>query len=56
MIIMEGPGVQAGYTTNNHVWLMQVGTTIAHDMCLNLANATYPALPGTSADNNNCQN
>ncbi|HET9999877.1 MAG TPA: alkaline phosphatase family protein [Ktedonobacteraceae bacterium] len=55
MIIMEGPGVQAGFTTNNHVWIMQVGPTIAADMCLNLANATFNPLPGTSADNNNCQ-
>ena len=56
MIIMEGPGVQTGFTTNQHVWLMQVGTTVAADMCLNLANATYNALPGTSADGNNCHN
>jgi hypothetical protein len=55
MIVMEGPGVQSGYTINQHVWLMQVGTTVAADMCLNLANATYSPLPGTSADNNNCQ-
>ncbi len=54
MIIMEGPGVQHGFTTNGHVWLMQVGTTVAADMCLNLANATYGALPGTSSNNNNC--
>jgi predicted AlkP superfamily pyrophosphatase or phosphodiesterase len=49
VIIMEGPGVQAGFTTNRHVWLMQVGTTVAADMCLNLADATFGALPGTSA-------
>ncbi len=55
MIIMEGPGVQSGYTTNNHVWLMQVGTTVAADMCLKLANATFSPLPGTYFDNNNCQ-
>jgi hypothetical protein len=56
MIIMEGPGVQPGFTTDRHVWLMQVGTTVANDMCLDLANATYPQLPGTSNDDNNCQN
>jgi len=55
VIIVEGPGVRAGFTTNRHVWLMQVGTTVADDMCLNLANATFGALPGTSAQNNNCQ-
>ena len=55
MIIMEGPGVQRGFTTNRHVWLMQVGTTIANDMCLDLADATFQQLPGTSSDNNNCQ-
>src|SRR5579859_5526990 len=54
MIIMEGPGVQQGFTTDQHVWVMQVGTTIAKDMCLNLANATLDALPGTSSDDNNC--
>lgn len=54
LIVLEGPGVQAGYSTNQHVWLMQTGSTIAADMCLNLANATYAPLPGTSADNNNC--
>ncbi|HLZ80405.1 MAG TPA: alkaline phosphatase family protein [Ktedonobacteraceae bacterium] len=54
MIIMEGPGVQQGFTTDQHVWVMQVGTTIANDMCLNLANATLNALPGTSSDDNNC--
>jgi len=54
MIIMEGPGVRAGFTTDSHVWIMQVGTTVAADMCLNLANATYGALPGTGSDNNNC--
>jgi predicted AlkP superfamily pyrophosphatase or phosphodiesterase len=52
VIIMEGPGVQVGFTTNQHVWLMQVGTTVAADMCLNLANATFAPLPGTSADGN----
>ncbi len=55
MIIMEGPGIQSGYTTNNHVWLMQVGTTVAADMCLKLADATFSPLPGTYFDNNNCQ-
>ena len=55
LMILEGPGVQAGYTTSQHVWLMQVGSTVAADMCLKLANATYFALPGTRADNNNCQ-
>jgi len=55
LVIMEGPGVQVGFTTNQHVWLMQVGTTVAADMCLNLANATFGALPGTGAANNNCQ-
>jgi predicted AlkP superfamily pyrophosphatase or phosphodiesterase len=52
LMVLEGPGVQAGFATNQHVWLMQTGSTIAADMCLNLANATYPPLPGTSADNN----
>jgi len=52
LMVLEGPGVQAGYTTNQHVWLMQVGKTVAADMCLNLANATYYPLPGTSADGN----
>lgn len=56
MLVMEGPGVHSGFTTNQHVWLMQVGSTVAADMCLNLADATYPPLPGTNADNNNCQN
>lgn len=56
MIVMEGPGVQPGYTTNQHVWIMQVGSTVAADMCLDLANATYQPLPGTSSDDNNCQN
>lgn len=55
MLVMEGPGVQSGFTTNRHVWLMQVGSTVAANMCLNLANATYSPLPGTSGDNNNCQ-
>ncbi len=52
LMVLEGPGVQAGYTTNQHVWLMQAGKTVADDMCLNLANATYAHLPGTSADGN----
>jgi hypothetical protein len=52
LIVLEGPGVQAGFTTNQHVWLMQAGSTVAADMCLNLANATYAPLPGTSADGN----
>ncbi|HYK85515.1 MAG TPA: alkaline phosphatase family protein [Ktedonobacteraceae bacterium] len=56
MIVMVGPGVQPGFSTNQHVWLMQVGSTVAADMCLNLANATYAPLPGTSGDDNNCQN
>ncbi len=56
MITLEGPGIQRGFTTDQHVWVMQVGSTIADNMCLNLANATLDALPGTSADNNNCQN
>lgn len=55
MIIMEGPGVQSGYTTNNHVWLMQVGATVASDMCLKLADATFSPLPGTQSNDNNCQ-
>ena len=55
LMVLEGPGVQAGFTTNQHVWLMQTGSTIAADMCLNLANATYAPLPGTSADDK-CQN
>ncbi len=55
LVIMEGPGVQVGFTTNQHVWLMQAGSTVAADMCLNLANATFSPLPGTSAANNNCQ-
>ena len=54
LIVLEGPGVQAGFTTNQHVWLMQAGSTVAADMCLDLANATYAPLPGTSADDNNC--
>ena len=49
MIVMEGPGVQSGFTTNHHVWVMQVGSTIAADMCLNLANATLSPLPGTTS-------
>src|SRR5579872_1912118 len=56
MIVMEGPGVQQGYTTNQHVWIMQVGSTVAADMCLDLADATYQPLPGTNSDDNNCQN
>src|SRR5216683_2423214 len=52
LMVLEGPGVQAGFTTNQHVWLMQAGSTVAADMCLNLANATYAPLPGTSADGN----
>jgi len=55
LAIMEGPGVQVGFTTNQHVWLMQVGTTVAADMCLNLANATFGALPGTGGGDNSCQ-
>ena len=55
MIVVEGPGVQPGFTTNQHVWLMQVGPTVAADMCLALANATFSPLPGTSADNMDCQ-
>jgi len=55
MIVVEGPGVQPGFTTNQHVWLMQIGPTVAADMCLNLANATFLPLPGTSTDNNTCQ-
>ena len=55
MIVMEGPGVQHGFTTDQHVWVMQVGSTVAANMCLNLANATLRALPGTSSDDNNCQ-
>src|SRR5258708_31102512 len=26
LVIMEGPGVQVGFTTNQHVWLMQAGS------------------------------
>ena len=48
MIVMEGPGVQAGFTTDQHVWVMQVGSSIAADMCLDLANATLAPLPGTN--------
>jgi hypothetical protein len=54
VIIMEGPGVQQGFTTDMHVWIMQVGSTVAANMCLNLANATFDALPGTSSDGTNC--
>ena len=56
MIVLEGPGVQPGFTTYQHVWVMQVGTTLADNMCLNLANATLDALPGTSGEDNNCMN
>ena len=55
MIVLEGPGVQSGFVTDQHVWLMQVGSTVAADMCLNLANATYAPLPGTHGGDNNCQ-
>ncbi len=55
-LILEGPGVSAGYSTNRHVWVMQIGSTVAADMCLQLPNATYSPLPGTSADDNNGQN
>src|SRR5260370_11955266 len=34
LIVMEGPGIQAGFTTNPHVRLMQAGSTAAADMCL----------------------
>lgn len=47
-LLMEGPGVRAGFTTDKHVWVMQIGSTVAADMCLHLPNATYPTLPGTS--------
>jgi len=55
LAIMEGPGVQVGFTTNQHVWLMQAGSTVAADMCLNLANATFGALPGTGGGDISCQ-
>ncbi len=56
MIVMEGPGVQPGFTTNNHVWIMQIGSTVAAEALYDLANATLSPLPGTSADNFNCHN
>lgn len=55
-LLLEGPGVQKGFTTNNHVWIMQVGSTVAADMCLRLPTATMSVLPGTSMDDNNCMN
>src|SRR5258708_2935079 len=54
-LVLEGPGVQQGYTTNQHVWIMQVGSTVAANMCLKLPTATMSVLPGTSAGYYNCQ-
>lgn len=47
VLLVEGPGVRAGYTTNQPVFLMQIGTTLAANMCLHLPTATLPPLPGT---------
>ncbi len=55
LMLLEGPGIPVGYTSSQHVWLMQLASTVATTMCLSLPTATLPALPGTSAPEN-CQN
>jgi len=54
LMLLEGPGIPVGYTSSQHVWLMQLASTVATTMCLSLPTATLPALPGTSAPEN-CQ-
>jgi hypothetical protein len=49
LLLVEGPGVQAGYTSSQHVWEMELGSTVAADMCLHLPTATFLPLPGTGA-------
>src|SRR6266566_7217221 len=55
LMLLEGPGIPVGYTSSQHVWLMQLASTVATTMCLSLPTATLPALPGTSAPQN-CHN
>jgi predicted AlkP superfamily pyrophosphatase or phosphodiesterase len=52
LMILEGPGVPVGYTSSQHVWLMQLASTVATTMCLTLPTATLGALPGISAPEN----
>jgi predicted AlkP superfamily pyrophosphatase or phosphodiesterase len=54
LLLLEGPGVPVGYTSSQHVWLMQLASTVATTMCLTLPTATFKALPGISAPAN-CQ-
>ncbi len=54
LLLLEGPGVPVGYTSSQHVWLMQLASTVATTMCLMLPTATLGALPGISAPQN-CQ-
>ncbi len=54
LLLLEGPGVPVGYTSSQHVWLMQLASTVATTMCLTLPTATLDALPGITAPEN-CQ-
>jgi hypothetical protein len=52
LMILEGPGISIGYTNSQPVWLMQIGSTLAANMCLTLPTATLGALPATKAPQN----
>ena len=53
-LFVSGPGIKQGVTNDDHVYSMQLASTLARNMCLDLKTATLPPLTGSESGTINC--